>query len=79
MMQSSEFKIARLRAGMDQRGLAQKLEVSESLVSKWESGRAQPSPEQARLLSQLLGPPTFVLFPQGLRRSPVPLQEEGPR
>lgn len=43
------LRAARLRAGLTAREVAQTLGVSESRVSLWENGRAEP---RARVLSQ---------------------------
>lgn len=50
-------KIRRLRvkAGLTQRELGDKLQVSQVLVSHWETERSTPSPAQRKRLEQILG------------------------
>ena len=49
------IKQAREGLGMTQEDLAERLEVSRQAVSKWELGASVPSPENLRLLEELLG------------------------
>lgn len=46
---------AREELGMTQEDLAERLEVSRQAVSKWELGASVPSPENLKLLEELLG------------------------
>ena len=50
---------AREGLGLTQEDLAEKLEVSRQAVSKWELGASVPSPENLKLLEEVLG----VSFP----------------
>ena len=52
---SDIIKQAREDLGMTQEDLAERLEVSRQAVSKWELGASVPSPENLRLLEELLG------------------------
>ena len=52
---SAIIKQAREELGMTQEDLAERLEVSRQAVSKWELGASVPSPENMRLLEELLG------------------------
>lgn len=52
---SEIIKQAREELGMTQEDLAERLEVSRQAVSKWELGASVPSPENLRLLEELLG------------------------
>ena len=52
---SDIIKQAREELGMTQEDLAERLEVSRQAVSKWELGASVPSPENLRLLEELLG------------------------
>lgn len=58
---SEIIKTAREDLGLTQEDLAEKLEVSRQAVSKWELGASVPSPENLRLLEEVLG----VTFPKG--------------
>lgn len=53
------IKQARENLGMTQEDLAEKLEVSRQAVSKWELGASVPSPENLKILEEVLG----VSFP----------------
>ena len=52
---SEIIKQAREELGMTQEDLAERLEVSRQAVSKWELGASVPSPENMKLLEELLG------------------------
>ena len=52
---SEIIKQAREKLGMTQEDLAERLEVSRQAVSKWELGASVPSPENLKLLEELLG------------------------
>lgn len=52
---SEIIKQAREELGMTQEDLAERLEVSRQAVSKWELGASVPSPENLKLLEELLG------------------------
>lgn len=56
---SDSIKQAREGLGMTQEDLAERLEVSRQAVSKWELGASVPSPENLKLLEEVLG----VTFP----------------
>ena len=49
------IKQAREELGLTQEDLAEKLEVSRQAVSKWELGGSVPSPENLKLLEEVLG------------------------
>ena len=49
------IKQAREELGLTQEDLAEKLEVSRQAVSKWELGASVPSPENLKLLEEVLG------------------------
>ncbi|MCI8802479.1 MAG: helix-turn-helix transcriptional regulator, partial [Oscillibacter sp.] len=53
------IKQAREELNMTQEDLAEKMEVSRQAVSKWELGASVPSPENLKLLEEVLG----VTFP----------------
>ncbi len=53
-MDGIEIKIARIRAGVRAYELAQRLGLSESALSRIETGRKQPSPELAARIAEAL-------------------------
>ncbi len=57
----------RRRAGMTQKELAQRLNVTDKAVSKWENGRAKPTTDTLRKLAALLD-----VSPEKLLREPEP-------
>jgi transcriptional regulator with XRE-family HTH domain len=54
-MNTSEAKIARVRAGYRQIDLAREVGISPALVSMFEQGDADPSPGLAKKMNELLG------------------------
>jgi len=52
-----EIKIARIRAGVRAYELAQRVGLSESAMSRIETGRKQPSPELAKRITDALRAP----------------------
>jgi putative transcriptional regulator len=54
-MSVSKIKIRRIEKGIKQWELASKIKVSESLLSKIETGRRQPSPRIVRKIALALG------------------------
>jgi transcriptional regulator with XRE-family HTH domain len=52
------LKLARLQAGLRQIDLAKAVDVSESQIAKWETGRLTPRQEMAERLAQVLGATT---------------------
>lgn len=71
------IKQAREDLGMTQEDLAEKLEVSRQAVSKWELGASVPSPENLKILEEVLG----VSFPapEGPASQAAAPEEEPPR
>ncbi|HHY32380.1 MAG TPA: helix-turn-helix transcriptional regulator [Firmicutes bacterium] len=55
MVRLNALKLARMKAGLRQIDLAVALGVSESLITKWETGRAKPGGRFLERLAQLLG------------------------
>lgn len=51
----NNLKLARMKAGLRQIDLAEKLGVSESLVTKWETGRSRPTRAILNKISIILG------------------------
>jgi len=54
MVRLNSFKLARLRAGLTQYALAKRMNCSESLIAKWETGRSKPDPEKLKKLVEIL-------------------------
>ncbi len=50
-----KWREARIKVGLSQAELAQKLEVTQATISNWERGRGTPSEEQQERLRQILG------------------------
>jgi len=53
-MDGLEFKIARLRAGLRAYEVARRVGLSESALSRIETGRRQASPEEAARIAEAL-------------------------
>ncbi len=49
------FKAIRENSGLTQGKLAQKVGVERSLISKFETGSARPSPDTAKAIAEVLG------------------------
>ncbi|MFH2137475.1 MAG: LexA family transcriptional regulator [Candidatus Omnitrophota bacterium] len=56
------IKALRKKAGIQQKTLAYALEISQSTVSHWESGRQEPNPAQRRKLAKFLNITEAELF-----------------
>lgn len=56
-------RIVRISRGVSQTALAARLEVSQPVVSKWESGKCGPQPETVSKVSAALGV-TFTMSAQ---------------
>ena len=56
--------IYRKRARMRQFDLAQKLGITEQMVSRWETGRSEPHIEQAVDIARILGVDPAEIFPE---------------
>ncbi|HEY5895322.1 MAG TPA: helix-turn-helix domain-containing protein [Chthoniobacterales bacterium] len=54
-MNAQQIKNARIKIGLSQAELAGKVGVSQPLVSTWERGRASPSEEQRKKLTEVVG------------------------
>lgn len=68
-MNNTEARIARIRSGLRQIDLAQRVRVSPSLISLFESGFRDPSPELARELNSILGSRVYPEADEGGERS----------
>lgn len=50
----NEFKLARMKAGLTQKTLAERLKCSESLIAKWETERSRPKGEKLAKIADIL-------------------------
>lgn len=66
MFRMNGLKLARMNAGITQKELARRLGCSESLVTKWETGRGKPSPEWVELLCKVLNCEPEVISQEAL-------------
>src|SRR5437870_3968031 len=55
VMNSQQIQEGRIRIGLSQAELAEKLGISQPLVSSWERGRSAPSEEHGKKLTEVLG------------------------
>ncbi len=62
------LKMYRLKAGLTQIELAEKLPIKERVVTFWETGRSEPSIEQAVDAARILGAEPQEVFPELYRR-----------
>ncbi len=51
------LSVARIIAGLTQKGLASAVGVSETTVINWEKGRSEPTVGQAQKISEVVGRP----------------------
>ncbi len=56
------LKAARVNAGMTQADLAEKLDVSETTIWKWENGKSEPKLSQFVKLCDAVGLPMSDIF-----------------
>ena len=52
---TNKIRESRIRVGLSQTELADKLDVSQALVSMWEVGKKAPNPTQSEMLAEVLG------------------------
>lgn len=62
MTQYEKLAALRKERGLSQINVAERLEVSRQSISRWESGKVQPSSENIRELAELYGVPTDYLL-----------------
>lgn len=62
MQSLTHFKLARMKAGLRQMDVARALDISESLVTKWETQRSRPGECFEGPLEKLLGVPFAELI-----------------
>lgn len=64
MKLSERIKENRIRCGLSQEKLAEKMNVSRQAVTKWESGQSAPSTENLFRLAQVFGTTVDLLLPK---------------
>lgn len=69
-----KLRTARLRQSMSLRELAEKAEVSASLLSQIENGKANPSVRSIYSIAAALSLPTNYFFPQGEKEDETPVE-----
>ena len=57
-MNPNQIKAARIKVGLSQYELANKVGVSQPTISNWERGPGSPSERELQLLNNILGPPS---------------------
>lgn len=65
MLRVNSFKLLRMKAGLTQKDLAERLGCSESLIARWETERGRPSGEKLIRLTELLGCTPDQLYKEG--------------
>jgi len=60
---SHNLKLHRIKAGLTQLELAQKLGVKERVITFWETGRSQPHIEQVMDIAKILETEPKEIFP----------------
>lgn len=63
MKLSERIRENRIRCGLSQEQLAEKMEVSRQAVTKWESGQSAPSTEKLFKLAEIFGTTVDLLLP----------------
>lgn len=61
MMERRTIRQLRQEAGISQRELASRMEISHMSVSHWETARNEPSARQLRALARIFGVPMEVI------------------
>ena len=56
------LKFARIEAGMTQKQIAEKVDVSENSICKWETGRSIPDRETQERVAEILGVKRWEVF-----------------
>lgn len=62
IMKYTNFKLARIHAGMTQRQLAERAQLTERQITLIETGRLKPEAELRARLSEILKQPSYELF-----------------
>ncbi len=61
-MRNNRLKAARVRIGLTQLQLAEKIGRREIDISRFETGRSSPDRETKQQIAEILGKPTYELF-----------------
>ena len=76
MRLEEKLTVLRKESGYTQLDLAEKVRVSRQAISKWETGRALPSAENLKYLSELFGVSVDYLLSDDMTEEPKPKEQE---
>ncbi len=76
MRLEEKLTVLRKESGYTQLDLAEKVRVSRQAISKWETGRALPSAENLKYLSELFGVSVDYLLNDDMTEKPKPKEQE---
>ena len=76
MRLEEKLTVLRKESGYTQLDLAEKVRVSRQAISKWETGRALPSAEKLKYLSELFGVSVDYLLSDDMTEEPKPKEQE---
>lgn len=76
MRLEEKLTVLRKESGYTQLDLAEKVRVSRQAISKWETGRALPSMENLKYLSELFGVSVDYLLNDDMTEEPKPKEQE---
>lgn len=76
MRLEEKLTVLRKESGYTQLDLAEKVRVSRQAISKWETGRALPSMEKLKYLSELFGVSVDYLLNDDMTEEPKPKEQE---
>lgn len=72
MTLEQKLRDARIKCGLSQEELADKIEVSRQTISNWERGLVRPSADNLAILSGILGMPTDAFLKDGWAQAKQP-------
>ena len=76
MRLEEKLTVLRKESGYTQLDLAEKVRVSRQAISKWETGRALPSAENLKYLSELFGVSVDYLLNDDMTEEPKPKEQK---
>ena len=76
MRLEEKLTVLRKESGYTQLDLAEKVRVSRQAISKWETGRALPSAENLKYLSELFGVSVDYLLSDDMTEEPKPKEQK---
>ena len=76
MRLEEKLTVLRKESGYTQLDLAEKVRVSRQAISKWETGRALPSMENLKYLSELFGVSVDYLLNDDMTEEPKPKEQK---